>query len=111
MGTGRHNVFVHEQGVGDGSSALRSHAASSCHRLAMYSLRILLATALKVEAIEVKCTGSISTRKVASKYLSNSLGDIMMVHQDVHMKVPRRVVAIEIRQGTSQISRKINFSI
>ena len=28
-----------------------------------------------------------------------------------HMKVPRRIVAIEIRQGTSQISRKINFSI
>ena len=29
----------------------------------------------------------------------------------MHMKVPRRVVAIEIRQGTSQISRKNNFSI
>ena len=29
----------------------------------------------------------------------------------IHMKVPRRIVAIEIRQGTSQISRKINFSI
>ena len=27
------------------------------------------------------------------------------------MKVPRRVVAIEIRQGTSPISRKNNFSI
>ena len=27
------------------------------------------------------------------------------------MKVPRRIVAIEIRQGTFQISRKINFSI
>ena len=28
-----------------------------------------------------------------------------------HMKVPRRIVAIEIRQATFQISRKINFSI
>ena len=28
-----------------------------------------------------------------------------------YVKVPRRIVAIEIRQGTSQISRKINFSI
>ena len=30
---------------------------------------------------------------------------------DMYMKVPRRVVAIEIRQGTSQISRKVKFSI
>ena len=28
-----------------------------------------------------------------------------------HLKVPRRIVAIEIRQGTSQISRTINFLI
>ena len=28
-----------------------------------------------------------------------------------YLKVPRRIVAIEIRQGTSQISRKINFAI
>ena len=36
-----------------------------------------------------------------------------MIHtmRMMHMKVTRRIVAIETRQGTSQISGKHNFSI
>ena len=37
--------------------------------------------------------------------------DALMQSDMTSVKVPRRVAAIEIRQGTSQISRKNNFSI
>ena len=39
------------------------------------------------------------------------MGDVVTKKWRVHVKVPRRIVATEIRPGTSQISRKSNFSI
>ena len=63
------------------------HPASFCHMLQVYSLLIPLATALKVEVIGVKCTGSVCTGKVSSKYRPNSLGH-MMRHRKSHLSMP-----------------------
>ena len=64
------------------------------------------------------CTG------MTSASMARSAKDCIFKHEDSEgkgasvrqvlldeMKVPRRIVAIEIRLDTSQISRKINFSI
>ena len=57
--------------------------------LAMYSLRIDLATAENVRGSGVKCTGSRSTGKVSSKYRSKSWGhNVMMRHREVHLSMP-----------------------
>ena len=57
--------------------------------LAMYSLRIDLATAENVRGSGVKCTGSRSTGKVSSKYRSKSWGhNVMMRQREVHSSMP-----------------------
>ena len=94
-------------------------AYGSCDKVLMREMRmeiLIVVSVLTCGVIVHLCTCAFSVvmsmqcvhAHVGVEYILLSL--VALLHS-MYVKVPRRIVAIEIRQGTSQISRKINFSI